>query len=337
MMADEHEIAGALTAKRLKYSSTSTYSMVSSKQSRSIPTTSSDLSKLPKDCDELSRTNHKLSKFQPKVVLTRLNKQQINEYLNPSINKKFKNASGKLKAKSMNNMAMDLNVANRIDIETVKTHRIGANSSSQVENSRQRDPNLIDYKLWQWQPQLRLSNLSNGDLRGVKRYQPDENENSEVSWLMVNPIEFDKDQSLIEELSPQAATQQFQKVNPLNVHSLNLKCAEFFFLKFQRLSAIKNSSSFVSVHTNTVAGETRSKKRYLEYEKTHKELQSKKRPMGRGGFRKLFSPDYSPDNDDLKVNMVLTQEKDGEKKPLDIDMVQTRSSKRLRDKQSTAP
>lgn len=203
MMADEYGIAGAPTAKRFKNSSTSSKIMVSSEQSESSSTASHDLSQ---------PTN--LPPAQPKVKLVRLNKQQINEYLNPSINKMTKNdASGKLKAKSKskNNTVMDLNVENEIDIETDQTHRIDA--STHVNGTCQRDPDSIDYKSWQWQPKLQLSKLSQDDLKGIERYQPNENRNPDISWLQVNPIEFDKEQSLIRELSPQAANQQFRKVN----------------------------------------------------------------------------------------------------------------------------
>lgn len=104
--------------------------------------------------------------------------------------------------------------------------------------------------------------------------------------------------------------------------------------KFQRLSAIKNASQLGTVHAGIVVGETSSKKHYHEYEEAYKELQSKKRPTGRSGIRKLYSPATLDENDDSKATMVLTPMKGGKKRTqrdakLDVDMVRTRSSMRL--------
>lgn len=155
-------------------------------------------------CFELSEIDLKISCIQPKVILDRLTKQQLDEYLKPS--------TGDIQ---YNNLTLDLNENMAF---SKKNNKSSDQTVEQVPSSmifacrKNIDANLIDYMSSQWQPNIRIKNLSKSYLKDFDRYESNENETFENSWLRINPIEFDRDESLIKELSPQRATEQFQMV-----------------------------------------------------------------------------------------------------------------------------
>lgn len=196
---------------------------------------------------EASEMDFKSSRFQPNLILARMTKEEIDMHLNPNTNVKVQ----VLNSEVMDCVADDLEPISidesNIDVLTVESAEcelepcqdngrphhsmlrsgqtvhvacMNENDAAQVQppradaisNERQSDPNLIDYNSWQWQPKLRLARLTEDVLKDAERFQPQTNQSSDGIWLQVNPIEFDKDESLIQELSPQTASQQFQKV-----------------------------------------------------------------------------------------------------------------------------
>lgn len=69
---------------------------------------------------------------------------------------------------------------------------------------------VIDYSSWKWQPEIPLNKLTDDELKNV-----------DCSVLQTNQsvhsrnevIKFDRDEELIREMSPNTATEKFQKVN----------------------------------------------------------------------------------------------------------------------------
>lgn len=90
-------------------------------------------------------------------------------------------------------------------------------TSAYVENMINGNVNgpPINYNSWQWQPKVKLTKLTESDLRNVNRSK------KVRSWTnQIDPIEFDKDESFIRELSPQTATERFEKVKFLKFNQV---------------------------------------------------------------------------------------------------------------------
>lgn len=79
--------------------------------------------------------------------------------------------------------------------------------------TKQRKIRVIDYSLWQWQPNIQLNRLTDDELKNVDRspLQPDPSVQNYIS-----PIKFDKDEEVIREMSPDTAIKLFEEVS---VHS----------------------------------------------------------------------------------------------------------------------
>lgn len=241
--------AKAPTKKRFKNHLTSEDVLT---ENKSLASTASEIvdRSTPKYVD-LKEIDYNSSRFQPNLILTRLTKEELEMYLNPSTAKETQQM---LNTEDMN-CSMDEIDAILIDgssdealtesgraenevalcqnskteqtnqnVHAVRTNVDDAAKVSSDRNEHERDADQIDYKSWQWKPKLRLKNLSADDIKNVERSQAHANKNSAGSWLETNPIEFDKDESLIRELSPERANEQFQKVT-LNVYQ---SCFRFY-------------------------------------------------------------------------------------------------------------
>lgn len=72
----------------------------------------------------------------------------------------------------------------------------------------QDDTFKINYKCWQWQPKLKLKQLTKNDLDGHMK-----SESSAGECRLVEPIKFDREEPVIRELSPETATKSYQQVS----------------------------------------------------------------------------------------------------------------------------
>lgn len=86
-----------------------------------------------------------------------------------------------------------------------KLHNINVADVLQSNTQNVRENALkVNYKTWQWQPKLKLDRLTENDLNGLL---------VNTSGRLVQPIKFDRDDSLIRELPPEMATKTFRQVS----------------------------------------------------------------------------------------------------------------------------
>lgn len=178
---------------------------------------SSNLSKSSSEID------YKTSRFQPKVILNRLKKEEIHKYMNPDTNIEEKKAlihdncldeTISIDGSSEGNiLVIDLDSDSSVSAEKARPSNIMSSNTIQAvcksEQLRTTEEYLTDPK---WQPKVRLTRLTHRDPKNFEQSHPRTFPTSESSWLQVDPIQFDKDEPLIREFSPRTATQQFQKV-----------------------------------------------------------------------------------------------------------------------------
>lgn len=195
-----------------------------------------------------SEIDYRSSRFQPKVNLTRLKKEDIDKYMNPYTNIDGKKALNievvnypddldtclDETCSSEGVLVIDLDGENSVCEEACQANEKLSDENEHVleepgqttekesmPNERQDNVNLMDYSSWQWNPKVQLKRLTDLELKNVERSSHSHKKStSEDSWLQGNPIEFDKDESVIRELSPETATQQFQKVYIIKILNL---------------------------------------------------------------------------------------------------------------------
>lgn len=155
----------------------------------------------------------------------------------------------------------------------------------------------INYNSWQWQPQLKLTKLTENDLKNHIHSKHGKSWTLADSMNQIDPIEFDKDEFFIRELSPQTATERFEKVRRKFI-GINFETILFksFTLHFQRIKEIRKSiQPVLSKPNNMKRGRAKAKinMHHLEYEETHKKLQEEGKKFSskktNSSSRKLYS------------------------------------------------